>query len=200
MSTQAPVLDWLSVNESWIGTTGGSGSNRNPDEDQLLDSRSPSEKEFATGHSHVLVVDDNEADVFLIREAIETTGLPLSLHVATDGEEAIRFFDKADNSSEMPCPALVILDINLPKRQGSEVLKYMRQSRKCADALVLVVSTSDSAKDREQMSSLGANSYFRKPNGYSEFMKLADIIKSLLSSPGPLQQSMDRTGNNTSDA
>lgn len=83
----------------------------------------------------------------------------------------------------MPCPALVILDINLPKKQGGDVLKYMRKSHRCAEAIVLVVSTSDSASDREQMTSLGANGYFRKPSQFDEFMKIGDVVKGLLGRP-----------------
>lgn len=154
---------------------------------------SPSDKASAVVRSHVLIVDDNDSDIFLIQEAILGTQLPLTLHMAKDGEEAIRFFEQTDNSSDLSCPALVILDINLPKKQGGEVLKHMRQSRKCADALVLVVSTSDSARDREQMTKLGANGYFRKPSEYDEFMKLGDVVKGLLSGPESLSKSTSRS-------
>jgi chemotaxis family two-component system response regulator Rcp1 len=193
MNTQEPALGWPSVSESWIGIMDGSGSNPNPDEDQRSASPSPSDKASVGTHFHVLIVDDNESDVFLIQEAIGSTRLQLTLHIAKDGEQAIRFFDRADAHPEMPCPSLVILDINLPKKQGGEVLKHMRQSRKCANALVLVVSTSDSAKDREQMTNLGADGYFRKPSQYDEFMKLGDIVKGLLGGPAPLSKSADRT-------
>ena len=128
----------------------------------------------------MLIVEDNESDVFLIQEAIKTTKLPLTIHVANDGEQAVRLFDRIDADPAMPCPALVILDINLPKRQGGEVLKHMRQTRKCAQAHVIVVSTSDSARDREQMKSLGADGYFRKPSEYDAFMKLGGLVKNLL--------------------
>jgi DNA-binding NarL/FixJ family response regulator len=60
----------------------------------------------------------------------------------------------------------------------------MRQSSRCAGALVLIVSTSGSANDCEHMASLGANGYFRKPSEYDEFMKLGDIVKELLGGPG----------------
>ena len=143
----------------------------------------------AAVHFHVLIVEDNEPDVFLIQKAMEETQLPLTLHIAKDGEEAIQFFDKADIFSNMPCPSLVLLDINLPKKQGGDVLRHMRQSHKCADALVLIVSTSDSPKDREQMTNLGADGYFRKPSEYDEFMKLSDIVKGLLGDPGLLRNS-----------
>ena len=125
-------------------------------------------------------MEDNEADVFLIQEAIEAKKLPVALHVVRDGEQAMRHFDEADGDVSAPCPSLVILDINLPKKPGGEVLKHMRRSRRCANALVIAVSTSDSARDREQMRELGVNRYFRKPSDYAAFMKLGDVVKALL--------------------
>jgi two-component system, chemotaxis family, response regulator Rcp1 len=133
----------------------------------------------------VLIVDDNESDVFLIQEAIGATRLPLTFYVAEDGDQAVRFFDRADAHPDLPCPALIILDINLPKKQGGDVLKHMRLSRRCAAALVIAVSTSDSARDREQMRNLGADGYFRKPSEYDEFMKLGGMVKALLSGSAP---------------
>jgi chemotaxis family two-component system response regulator Rcp1 len=128
----------------------------------------------------VLIVEDNDADVFLIRQAIEAKKLPVAFHIVKDGEQAMRYFDQADGDASMPCPSLVILDINLPKKQGGDVLKHMRRSRRCGNALVIAVSTSDSASDRAQMNELGANGYFRKPSEYAAFMKLGDIVKGLL--------------------
>jgi len=133
----------------------------------------------------VLVVDDNDADVALIQDAIQAADLALTVHVVKDGDEAVRFFDRADTDNDLTPPDLVILDINLPKRPGTEVLRHMRQSQRCRGALVLAVSTSDSARDRQQMSDLGANGYFRKPSEYDEFIKLGDVIKNLLSGTQP---------------
>jgi two-component system, chemotaxis family, response regulator Rcp1 len=118
--------------------------------------------------------------VYLIKEAIGETGLNFSVHVAKDGEQAIRYFDGVDTDPDRRCPALVLLDINLPKKHGGDVLKHMRQSRRCAKALIIAVSTSDSPRDRQMMTELGANGYFHKPSGYEEFMKLGDLIKSAL--------------------
>jgi DNA-binding response OmpR family regulator len=125
-------------------------------------------------------VEDNPADVFLVREALEAARLHATVHVVKDGEQAIRFFDEADVHEAAPCPDLVILDINLPRKHGGEVLRHMRKSRRCANALVIAVSTSDSARDREDMARLGANSYFHKPSEYAAFMKLGDIVKAVL--------------------
>jgi DNA-binding response OmpR family regulator len=128
----------------------------------------------------VLVVEDNEADVLLIRDAILTANPAVMIDVLKDGDKAVRFFDKIDANSSMQCPALVVRDINLPKRHGSEVLKYMRHSELCRDALVVIVSTSGSARDHQQMTELGANGYFKKPSEYDAFMNLGNVVNNLL--------------------
>ena len=109
----------------------------------------------------------------------------MELEVVNDGDKAIRFFEKIDNDEGLSCPALVILDINLPKKHGGQVLQQMRKTRRCADALVLVVTSSDSARDRETMAKLGANGYFCKPSDYEHFMKLGGLVKDLLDENAP---------------
>lgn len=136
----------------------------------------------------MLIVEDNEGDVFLIKEAMLTTGLRLTLNVVKDGEQAMQFFDRAGNDPATPCPALVILDINLPKKQGGDVLEHLRRHSKCGDVPVIAVSTSDSAQDRERMARLGADGYFRKPSDYDEFMKLGGIVQALLRDAGSLRK------------
>jgi two-component system, chemotaxis family, response regulator Rcp1 len=160
----------------------GSGSNPPPDEDLPSALPFPAEETAAATHSYVLIVEDNESDVFLMRRAIEKTNLPVTLRVVKDGLQAIQFFERVDSYPEAPCPALVLLDINLPRKQGGEVLKYIRNSRKCGNVPVIAVSSSDSPRDRQEMASRGVQAYFRKPSEYKDFMKLGDLIKSLLSS------------------
>ena len=120
--------------------------------------------------------------MFFIFQALKAANIQADLHAVKDGEQAIGFFDAADRDDAEPRPDLVVLDINLPRIHGGEVLRHMRQSRRCANALVIAISTSDSPRDREEMTKLGANSYFRKPSEYAEFMKLGDVIQELLSS------------------
>jgi CheY-like chemotaxis protein len=127
-------------------------------------------------------VEDNKADIFLIREAIETTNLRADLHIVLDGEKAVRFFEQLDYDDSLPCPDLVIIDINLPKKQGDEVLRSMRSTRRCGKALVLVVTSSDSASDRAAMSKHGIEGYFRKPSAYEDFMKLGEVVEKLIRS------------------
>ncbi len=125
-------------------------------------------------------MEDNRSDVFLIRTALASAHLEVALHVFPDGEKATRFFEEVDADDSMPCPALVILDINLPKKHGDEVLQQMRKSRRCAGALVVVVTSSDSAGDRSRMANLGIEGYFRKPSEFEEFMKLGELVRTLL--------------------
>lgn len=157
---------------------GESGSNPNPDEDRPSDLLSESEAQASP--YNILIVEDNTADVFLIRSAIKTADIKANLHLARDGEQAVRFFEQVDSDPAAPCLTLVILDINLPRKHGGEVLQQMRASRRCAKALVIAVSTSSSDQDRESMTNLGANEYFHKPSEYTEFMKLGEVIKALL--------------------
>lgn len=125
-------------------------------------------------------MEDSKADLFLIRQAISAAQVDAAVSIVRDGHQAVEFIDKADASQDADCPDLVLLDLNLPKKNGIEVLRHMRESRVCRNAAVLVVTSSDSTSDREAVKALGFNGYFRKPSVYAEFMKLAPMIRELL--------------------
>jgi CheY-like chemotaxis protein len=101
-----------------------------------------------------------------------------------DGEKAIRCLEKIEADPEASCPDLILLDINMPRYTGGEILRRLRASPRCGNSLVLVVTSSDSDTDRNAMSALGANGYFRKPSNFDEFMKLGQIVKELLALAG----------------
>jgi chemotaxis family two-component system response regulator Rcp1 len=128
-------------------------------------------------------VEDSKADLFLIREAIAAAQVDAAVAVVSDGHQATEFVDQADRGQGAPCPDLILLDLNLPKKDGIEVLRHIRNSAVCRNAMVLVVSSSDSASDREAVKALGFNGYFRKPSVYAEFMKLGPMIRELLQGP-----------------
>jgi DNA-binding response OmpR family regulator len=130
---------------------------------------------------NILIVEDSRADVALMRKAMEFAGVDAVFHVADDGEKAVQFFESAAKNPEAPCPDLVILDINLPRyKGGGEVLRRIRASARCADAPVIIVTSSDSSRDREDMDRLGANDYFKKPSEFSEYMKLGQRVRAIL--------------------
>jgi DNA-binding response OmpR family regulator len=122
----------------------------------------------------------------LIREVIRVENLPLEMHVASDGQSAIEFIESADASPNAPCPHLLLLDLNLPKRDGFEVLKRLRESDRCKTVPVVIITSSDSPSDRAQAAALGA-AYFRKPPSYEEFMKLGGVLKALLKDSGAME-------------
>jgi two-component system, chemotaxis family, response regulator Rcp1 len=120
-----------------------------------------------------------------VREAIRLENLPLELHVVPDGQRAIDFIARAEQDPDAPCPHLLLLDINLPKADGFEVLRRLRDSDRCGAVPVLMISSSDSPPDRNQAAELGAG-YFRKPPSYDEFLKLGSVLKNLLIDNGLL--------------
>ena len=122
----------------------------------------------------VLVIEDSKTDVFLIREALETAGVRAEIDVVHDGQAALRFLDEGAR------PALVLLDLNLPKIPGIQVLAELRQSPSCATVPVVVVTSSDSESDLQAIAELGVTSYFRKPHSLDAFMSLSDVIKGAL--------------------
>jgi len=182
MSIPAPASAWPSVTESWNTITVAFGSNPNPEQDQPSTSSSPSDNP-APRRPQILVIEDNKADVFLIRKAIAAAKVDADLNFLQDGRAATDFFDAADNE-KAACPDLVLLDLNLPKKSGDDVLKHLRNSKKCRCALVLVVTSSDSQRDREAVAALSVAGYFRKPSEYADFMKLGPIVKALLERSG----------------
>jgi CheY-like chemotaxis protein len=130
--------------------------------------------------SSVLVVEDNRGDVFLVERAVEFHKLPVKLTVVDDGEQALKFLEAVDADENQPCPSLVLLDLNLPKRPGNEVLRRMRSSGRCREVPVIVLTSSDSAGDRKMATELGATRYFRKPTSYDEFLKIGEVMKEVL--------------------
>ncbi len=100
-----------------------------------------------------------------------------------DGEEAMDFIAKAEEDPEAPCPHFALLDLNLPKRDGFEVLRRLRASGKCKGIPVVIITSSNSPSDIGRAAALGAR-YFRKPPNYEEFLKLGVLLKQLLKESG----------------
>jgi CheY-like chemotaxis protein len=129
----------------------------------------------------IVLVEDAEPDVFLVREALQLGGLDFNLRVLDDGEKAVDFIEELDRDQTAACPDLLLLDLNLPKKTGAEVLECARKSRRCGHVPVIILTSSDSPMDKEQVARLGATHYFRKPSRLAEFMRLGDVVRELLS-------------------
>jgi chemotaxis family two-component system response regulator Rcp1 len=127
----------------------------------------------------MLLVEDSPADVYLVREIMEGEGLRFQLKVATDGEAAIRMLDQLDEGTDSDVPTLLLLDVNVPRKSGPQVLERLRRSPRCGGIPVVMMSSSDSAADRQRALDLGATEYFCKPSTLKEFMQLGKIIRRL---------------------
>lgn len=135
------------------------------------------------GKAQLLLVEDNPADVELVEEALAEAALDCILSVVRDGRQAIDFIEHLEAEGDHCCPDLVLLDLNLPKVSGEEVLSRMRLSRKWRAAKVLIISSSDTPSDRERVKRLGANGYFHKPSSLTQFMELGPRVRAMLSVP-----------------
>ncbi len=123
--------------------------------------------------AEIFLAEDNPADVYLIRQALEERQLSHRLYVAEDGEKAAMYLSRIGR--EGPCPDIILLDLSLPKHDGQELLQLFRSNPSCSQKPVIVMSSSDSPKDHELTQRLGAT-FFKKPADLEQFWQIADLI------------------------
>jgi CheY-like chemotaxis protein len=124
----------------------------------------------------VLLVEDNPTDLYVIREVVERSGLSVDLVIARDGQQALTYFSELDQEGG-GCPDLVLLDLNLPKLSGIDVLRELRNQRRCGQVPVIVVTSSVNEKDRTATRDLGVDGYFHKPTDLDSYSILGELIK-----------------------
>ena len=124
----------------------------------------------------LLVVDYNPADVVLAREALAGSSIPTAISDCKDGEEAIAFLRKEGRYAEMDAPDLMILDLNLPRRNGLSVLAVMKSDPQLKHIPVVIFSTSKLGKDILRSYELGANCYVCKPGNLKEYFSAMKSI------------------------
>lgn len=126
----------------------------------------------------LLLAEDNPVDVLMTKEALEDAGLVFKLHVAEDGEEALDYLRQncPTTNSNTHCPNLILLDINLPKKNGKEVLAEIKQHPDTRHIPVVMLTTSDDERDVNQCYSLCASCYITKPVDHEKFMKAVQCI------------------------
>ena len=131
----------------------------------------------------VLLADDNPSDVYLIREALREHGVECILRVASNGQDALGvIYGQAPGTGSI---GLIILDLNLPRHDGIEILQKLRESTAFEHIPVVVLTSSDSPRDRVLANQLGATRYLRKPTSLDEFLSLGAIFKDLLGQSQP---------------
>jgi CheY-like chemotaxis protein len=127
----------------------------------------------------ILVVDDNPADLFLIREALASAGvMDYALEVAEDGDEALRMLNAGVAGQDRPI--LIVLDLNLPKRGGTEVLQAIRKNPQTADMLVVTWTSSIAPQEAERLRELGVDEHIVKPMRLEEYTQIGQTLRNLL--------------------
>ena len=124
----------------------------------------------------ILLVEDNEGDVVLVEEVFQEAKIRNMISIAEDGEEAMLFLNKEGKFSDAPRPDIILLDLNLPRKDGREVLKEIKGDDDLKTIPVVVLTTSKAEEDILKSYDLHANSYITKPVDFDQFIR---VIKSI---------------------
>ncbi len=133
-----------------------------------------------TTHRAILLVEDNEDDVFLMKRALKAARVMNPLYVVEDGQEAVDYLGGAGkfaNRESYPLPAVVFLDLKLPLISGHDVLAWIRRQYALESVVVIVLTSSNEASDLSRCYALGANSYLVKPPTPEQLEELAKAFK-----------------------
>ena len=120
----------------------------------------------------ILLVEDNEGDIILTKEALSETSVPNRLHVARDGEEGLAFLFKEGKFEHVPTPDLILLDLNMPRKDGKEVLSEIKNSPRVKHIPIVVLTTSEAEPDIINTYQLHANCYITKPVDINRFIEV----------------------------
>ncbi len=125
----------------------------------------------------ILLVEDNPGDRALAVEALRESKINNHLHVAVDGEEAMNFLNKSGNFRNAETPDIVFLDLNLPKKDGREILAEIKNNPRLKSIPVVVLTTSSAEEDIIRSYDLHANCYISKPLDFNQFVKVVKSIE-----------------------
>jgi CheY-like chemotaxis protein len=126
---------------------------------------------------HILLVEDNEGDILLTKEALEDARIYINLSVVKDGKEAMDFLGKKDKYGDADLPDILLLDVNLPKKNGHEVLKYVKEDENLKHIPVIMLTTSSSQRDINLSYNNYANCYITKPVEANDFLAVVTTIE-----------------------
>src|SRR5690349_8172627 len=128
----------------------------------------------------ILLVEDREDDIVLIRRSFEAANIPNPLFVVRNGEDAIMYLSsegKYANRDEYPLPDLVLLDLKLPGIDGFEILQWIRRQPNLRQLRVIVLTSSEQYRDINRAYELGANSFLIKPNEFEHFHEVSKLLQ-----------------------
>jgi chemotaxis family two-component system response regulator Rcp1 len=131
-------------------------------------------------YSVILLAEDNPGDVLLVQKALWKYHVLHQLHVVHDGAEALAWVSHIGEPGGTPQPDLLLLDLNLPKVDGRQILSEFRKHPGCSESPVIAVTSSDAPRDRARMDELGVARYFRKPMEYDAFLQLGAVVRDVV--------------------
>jgi len=132
--------------------------------------------------ARILVIEDNASDVFLLGRALQKQKLQFELIHLRDGDEALAFVHRQGTYAKAGIPDLILMDLNLSRYAGEEILQEIRAAKHLAGVPVCVWSSSQSRRDQSMLMDLGVARFINKPAGLDQFMEIGMIIKDLLAS------------------
>ncbi len=133
---------------------------------------------MAFGPIDILLVEDNPADIRLTEEALKENKLKVNLYTVLDGVEAMAFLKKENKYEKMPTPDLMILDLNMPKKDGREVLKEVKEDPVLRSIPIVVLTISQAEEDIIFSYNYHVNCYIRKPLDLNKFIEVVKSIES----------------------
>ena len=134
----------------------------------------------------ILLAEDNDGDVFLVRRALEKNHVAHNLTVARNGEDAWRILETASRGGgNTNIPDLILLDLNLPRFDGEQILTRLREKDSLREVPIIVLTSSDSQRDRDKAMTLGARIYFRKPTTWRPSRSWCAVSATRLRAPRP---------------
>jgi chemotaxis family two-component system response regulator Rcp1 len=130
--------------------------------------------------ARILVIEDNDSDVFLLDRALKKQDFPFELVHLLSGGEALAFIRKQGAYADAATPNLILLDLNLSKYTGEDILREIRNAPHLAGVPVCVWSSSRSGRDESLLKDLGVSRFINKPSGLDQFMEIGKILKGML--------------------
>ena len=120
----------------------------------------------------LLQIEDNRADVTLVREALKEIEAPVEIKVIEDGQAALDFLVQCEPETPLPCPDIILLDLNLPRKHGDEILTELKQHPRFKGIPVVVFTGTDEPREVYHCYELGANAFLRKPMDMEEYFSV----------------------------
>jgi len=133
--------------------------------------------------ARILVIEDNASDVFLLERALKKQDLRFELIHMPTGSEALAFIRRQGSWSRADVPDLILIDLNLSRYSGEDILREIRAARHLARVPVCAWSSSQSWRDGAMLKKLGVSHFITKPSGLDQFMEIGRVIKDLLAAP-----------------